>query len=95
MKINTKSLGFAKYFVGNKPPPTPFYMLDSDKKLSPSDYQTYNLRTDPKDKKSAMHNLVVKYNKVGTLEEQLKFMEAITQVIKGQDIQDGDAAYSL
>eukprot|EP00957_Ditylum_brightwellii_P124452 9484752-Ditylum_brightwellii.AAC.1 len=30
-----------------------------------------------------------------TPEEWLQFMEAITQVIKGQDIQDGDAAYLL
>eukprot|EP00957_Ditylum_brightwellii_P196517 14973140-Ditylum_brightwellii.AAC.1 len=28
-------------------------------------------------------------------EEWLQFMEAIAQVIKGQDIQDGDVAYSL
>eukprot|EP00957_Ditylum_brightwellii_P109481 8350076-Ditylum_brightwellii.AAC.1 len=32
---------------------------------------------------------------MGTPEEWLQFMEAITQFIKGQDIQDGDAAYSL
>eukprot|EP00957_Ditylum_brightwellii_P199209 15185996-Ditylum_brightwellii.AAC.1 len=37
----------------------------------------------------------IKYYKVGTPEEWLQFMEAITQVIKGQDIQDGDATYSL
>eukprot|EP00957_Ditylum_brightwellii_P012941 977839-Ditylum_brightwellii.AAC.1 len=42
-----------------------------------------------------VYNLVVNYYKVGTPEEWLQFMEAITQVIKGQDIQDGDAAYSL
>eukprot|EP00957_Ditylum_brightwellii_P051910 3937493-Ditylum_brightwellii.AAC.1 len=70
-------------------------MLDSEKKLSPLDYQTYKLRTNPKDEKSAVYNLVVKYYKVGTPEERLQFMEAIVQVIKGQDIQDGDAAYLL
>eukprot|EP00957_Ditylum_brightwellii_P063770 4838945-Ditylum_brightwellii.AAC.1 len=70
-------------------------MLDSDKKLSPLDYQTYSLKTNPKDKKSAIYNLVVKYYKVGTPEEWLQFMEAIAYVIKGQDIQDGDASYSL
>eukprot|EP00957_Ditylum_brightwellii_P079470 6043260-Ditylum_brightwellii.AAC.1 len=42
-----------------------------------------------------MYNLVVKYYKVRTLEEWLQFVDEITQVIKGQDIQDGDAAYSL
>eukprot|EP00957_Ditylum_brightwellii_P141433 10775242-Ditylum_brightwellii.AAC.1 len=42
-----------------------------------------------------MYNLVVKYYKVGTPEEWLQVMEAITEVIKGQDIQDGDTAYSL
>eukprot|EP00957_Ditylum_brightwellii_P151412 11530992-Ditylum_brightwellii.AAC.1 len=67
----------------------------SDKKLSPSDYQTYKLRTNPKDKKSAVYNLVVKYYKVGTPEEWLQFMEAIAQVIKSQDIPDGNVAYSL
>eukprot|EP00957_Ditylum_brightwellii_P022492 1697411-Ditylum_brightwellii.AAC.1 len=70
-------------------------MPDSDKKLSPLDYQTYKLRTNLKDKKLAMYSLVVKYYKVVTPEEWLQFMEVITQVIKGQDIQDGDAAYSL
>eukprot|EP00957_Ditylum_brightwellii_P065104 4938142-Ditylum_brightwellii.AAC.1 len=70
-------------------------MLDSDKKLSPLDYQTYKLRTNPKDERSAVYNLVVKYYEVGTPEEWLQCVEAITQVIKGQDIQDRDAAYSL
>eukprot|EP00957_Ditylum_brightwellii_P062956 4777983-Ditylum_brightwellii.AAC.1 len=32
---------------------------------------------------------------MGTPEEWLQFMEAITQIIKGQGIQDRDAAYSL
>eukprot|EP00957_Ditylum_brightwellii_P014375 1081895-Ditylum_brightwellii.AAC.1 len=70
-------------------------MLDSEKKLSPLVYQTYKLWTNPKDKQLAVYNLVVKYYKVGTPDEWLQFMETITQVIKGQDIQDGDAAYSL
>eukprot|EP00957_Ditylum_brightwellii_P061336 4655564-Ditylum_brightwellii.AAC.1 len=70
-------------------------MPDSDKKLSSSDYQTYKLRTNWKDKKSAVYRLMVKYYEVGTPEEWLQFMKAIMQVIKGQDIQDGDAAYSL
>eukprot|EP00957_Ditylum_brightwellii_P107428 8197039-Ditylum_brightwellii.AAC.1 len=72
-----------------------FYVPDSEKNLSPLDYQTYKLQTNPNDKKLAVYNLVVKYYKVGTSEEWLEFMEAITQVIKGQDIQDGDVAYLL
>eukprot|EP00957_Ditylum_brightwellii_P129684 9892611-Ditylum_brightwellii.AAC.1 len=68
MKINAKSLEFASHSVGNKPPPIPFYMPDSDKKLSTLDYQIYKLRTNPKDKKLAVYNLVVKYYKVGTPE---------------------------
>eukprot|EP00957_Ditylum_brightwellii_P173112 13179203-Ditylum_brightwellii.AAC.1 len=95
MKIDTKSLEFANYSVGNKPLPISFYLPDCDKKLSPSDYQIYKPRTNLKDKKSAICNLVVNYYKVGTPREWLQFMEAIGQVIKGQDIQDGDAAYSL
>eukprot|EP00957_Ditylum_brightwellii_P198735 15147927-Ditylum_brightwellii.AAC.1 len=70
-------------------------MPDSEKKLSPLNYQTYKLRTNLKDKKLAVYNLVVKYYGVGAPEEWLQFMEAIAQVIKGQDIQDGDVAYSL
>eukprot|EP00957_Ditylum_brightwellii_P006246 473597-Ditylum_brightwellii.AAC.1 len=38
---------------------------------------------------------MVKYYEVGTPEEWLQFVNAIIQVIKGQDIQDGKAAYSL
>eukprot|EP00957_Ditylum_brightwellii_P017705 1334156-Ditylum_brightwellii.AAC.1 len=89
MKINAKSLEFANCSVRNKPLPIPFYVADSDKKLSPLDYQTYKLRINPKGKKLAIYNLVVKYYKVRTPEVWLQFMEAI------QDIQDGDAAYSL
>eukprot|EP00957_Ditylum_brightwellii_P091607 6975105-Ditylum_brightwellii.AAC.1 len=52
-EIDNKSLEFANQNIGNKHPPIPFYMSDSEKKLSPSDYQTYKLRTNPKDKKLA------------------------------------------
>eukprot|EP00957_Ditylum_brightwellii_P076296 5798821-Ditylum_brightwellii.AAC.1 len=95
MKISNKSLEFANRNQGNKPPLILFYVPDNKKKLNPSNYQTYKLLTNPKDEKSVVYNLVVKYYKVGTPEEWLKFMDAITQVIKGQDIQDGDAAHSL
>eukprot|EP00957_Ditylum_brightwellii_P145312 11067493-Ditylum_brightwellii.AAC.1 len=70
-------------------------MPNNKKKLSLLDYQTYKLRTNLKDEKSVVYNLVVKYYEVGTPEEWLQFMDAIAQVIKGQDIQDRDAAYSL
>eukprot|EP00957_Ditylum_brightwellii_P114066 8696915-Ditylum_brightwellii.AAC.1 len=60
MKIDAKSLEFANHSVGNKPLPIPFFVPDSDKKLRPLDYQTYKLRTNLKDEKSAMYNLVVK-----------------------------------
>eukprot|EP00957_Ditylum_brightwellii_P021947 1655127-Ditylum_brightwellii.AAC.1 len=69
MKISNKSLKFANHNQGNKPPPIPFYMANDAKKLSPSDYQTYTLRTNPKDEKPAVYNLVVKYYKVRTPEE--------------------------
>eukprot|EP00957_Ditylum_brightwellii_P092022 7005714-Ditylum_brightwellii.AAC.1 len=95
MKIDNKSLEFANQNIGNKPSPIPFSVPDSEKKLSPLDYQTYKLRTNPKDKKLTVYSLVVKYYKVGTSEEWLQFMEAIVHVIKGQDIQDGDAVYLL
>eukprot|EP00957_Ditylum_brightwellii_P089239 6795612-Ditylum_brightwellii.AAC.1 len=95
MKISNKSLEFANRNQGKKPLPIPFYVPDDTKKLSPSDYQTHKLRTNPKDEKSVVYNLVVKYYKVGTPEEWLQFMDTVTRVIKGQDIQDGDTAYSL
>ena len=54
MEIDAKSLEFANCSVRNKSLSIPIYVLDSDKKLSPLDKQTYNLRTNPKDKKSAV-----------------------------------------
>eukprot|EP00957_Ditylum_brightwellii_P057045 4323759-Ditylum_brightwellii.AAC.1 len=71
MKINHKSLKFANRNFGNKPLPILFYVPDNEKKLIPLDYQTYKLRTNPKDKKSTVYNLVVKYYEVGTSEEWL------------------------
>eukprot|EP00957_Ditylum_brightwellii_P178027 13560361-Ditylum_brightwellii.AAC.1 len=95
MEIRDKSLEFANHNQGNKPLPIPFYVTNDAKKLSPSDYQTYKLRTNLKDEKSTVYNLVIKYYEARSLEEWLQFMDTITQVIKGQDIQDGDVAYSL
>eukprot|EP00957_Ditylum_brightwellii_P077002 5852311-Ditylum_brightwellii.AAC.1 len=69
MKINQKILEFATCLVGNRTPPLPFYMPDKKEKLSPLDYQTYKLQTNPKDKKSAVYLLIVKYYEVGTPEE--------------------------
>eukprot|EP00957_Ditylum_brightwellii_P082881 6301276-Ditylum_brightwellii.AAC.1 len=79
MKINEKSLEFANRNQGGKPPPILFYIKDSSKKLSPLDYQTYKLRTNSKDEKSAVYNLPVPYYEVGTPEEWLQFVDAITQ----------------
>eukprot|EP00957_Ditylum_brightwellii_P001219 95678-Ditylum_brightwellii.AAC.1 len=95
MKISNKSLKFANRNTGNKPPPILFYVANNVKKLSQSNYQTYKLRTNPKDEKSVVYNFIVKYYEVGTPEEWLQFMDTITQVMKGQDIQDRDAAYLL
>eukprot|EP00957_Ditylum_brightwellii_P153118 11654944-Ditylum_brightwellii.AAC.2 len=69
MKIEAESLELTNNNTRNKPPPIPFYVPNSDKKLSSLDYQTYKLRTNRKDEKSAVYNLVVKYYKVGTPEE--------------------------
>eukprot|EP00957_Ditylum_brightwellii_P114508 8731572-Ditylum_brightwellii.AAC.1 len=69
MKIDTKSLEFANHSIRNKPLLIPFYVLDSDNKLNPLDYQIYKLRTNWKDRKSAIYNLVVKYYEVGIPEE--------------------------
>eukprot|EP00957_Ditylum_brightwellii_P090751 6911439-Ditylum_brightwellii.AAC.1 len=79
MKISKKSLEFTNCNQGSKPPPIPFYVKDNLKKLSPSDYQTYKLHTNPKDEKSAVYNLPVLYYEVGTPEEWLQFVDAITQ----------------
>eukprot|EP00957_Ditylum_brightwellii_P185477 14122374-Ditylum_brightwellii.AAC.1 len=69
MKISEKSLEFANRNQRGKPPPIPFYVKDTSKKLSLSGYQTYKLRTNPKDEKSAVYTLPVPYYKVGSPEE--------------------------
>eukprot|EP00957_Ditylum_brightwellii_P043510 3298531-Ditylum_brightwellii.AAC.1 len=69
MKISKKSLEFANRNQGRKPLPILFYVKEDSKKLSLLDYQTYKLRTNPKDEKSVMYNLVVAYYKVGTPKE--------------------------
>eukprot|EP00957_Ditylum_brightwellii_P189019 14389488-Ditylum_brightwellii.AAC.1 len=69
MKIDHKSLEFVNLNQGIKPLPILFYVPDSKKKLSLSDYQMYKLCTNPKDEKCAVYNLVVKYYEVGTPEE--------------------------
>eukprot|EP00957_Ditylum_brightwellii_P029682 2243364-Ditylum_brightwellii.AAC.1 len=79
MKIDAKSLEFANHLVGNRPPPILFYVLDSSKKLSPLDYQTYKLRANPKDKRLAVYSLMVKYYEVRTPEEWLQLVNAIAQ----------------
>eukprot|EP00957_Ditylum_brightwellii_P154472 11755703-Ditylum_brightwellii.AAC.1 len=79
MKISKKSLEFANHNQRSKPLPITFYAKDDLKKPSPSDYQTYKLLSNPKDEKSTVYNLVIKYYKVGTLGEWLQFVDAITQ----------------
>eukprot|EP00957_Ditylum_brightwellii_P068152 5173393-Ditylum_brightwellii.AAC.1 len=79
MKISEKSLKFANRNQGGKPPSIPFYVKDTSKKLSPLDYQTGRLPTNTKDEKSAVYNLPVPYYKVGSPEEWLQFVDAITQ----------------
>eukprot|EP00957_Ditylum_brightwellii_P009244 699571-Ditylum_brightwellii.AAC.1 len=71
MKIDAKILEFANHLVGNRPPSVLFYVPDSEKKLSPLDYQIYKLQTNWKDEKLAVYSLTVKYYKVGTPEEWL------------------------
>eukprot|EP00957_Ditylum_brightwellii_P199945 15242344-Ditylum_brightwellii.AAC.1 len=71
MKISNKSLEFVNRYQGSKPLLIPFYVANNKKNLSLSNYQTYKLRTNPKDEKAAVYNLVVKYYKVGTPEEWL------------------------
>eukprot|EP00957_Ditylum_brightwellii_P109594 8359061-Ditylum_brightwellii.AAC.1 len=78
MKISDKSLKFANRNQGGKPPPIPFYIKEA-KKLGPTDYQNYRLRTNPKDEKSAVYNLPVSYYKVGSPEEWLQFVDVIAQ----------------
>eukprot|EP00957_Ditylum_brightwellii_P097577 7431481-Ditylum_brightwellii.AAC.1 len=68
MKISKKSLKFAKRNQGIKPPPILLYSKDNSRKLSPLDYQNYKLRTNSKDEKSAVYNLVVPYYEVRTPE---------------------------
>eukprot|EP00957_Ditylum_brightwellii_P115986 8848323-Ditylum_brightwellii.AAC.1 len=87
MKINPRSLRLPLSIL--------FYVLEKKEKLSPSNYQVYKLWTNPKDDKLAVYLLAVKYYKVGTPEEWLQFIDSISKVIKGQDIQDSEAVYTL
>eukprot|EP00957_Ditylum_brightwellii_P183942 14011154-Ditylum_brightwellii.AAC.1 len=86
MKIDAKSLEFANRLVGNRPSIILFYVPNSEKTLSPLDYQTYKLQTILKDKKLEVYLLAVKYDKVGIPKEWPQFIDVIVQVIKGQDI---------
>eukprot|EP00957_Ditylum_brightwellii_P097624 7434593-Ditylum_brightwellii.AAC.1 len=95
MKINARSLKFANFLAGNRAPPILFYMPEKKKKLSPLDYQVYKLWNNPKDKKLDVYSLMVKYYNVGTFEAWLQFIDAISQVIRVQDIHDSKAAYTL
>eukprot|EP00957_Ditylum_brightwellii_P053206 4034295-Ditylum_brightwellii.AAC.1 len=67
MKISKRGFKFANYLVENRPPLIPFYVSDKKEKLSPSDYQTYKMWINPKDKKSAVYLLMAKYYKVELL----------------------------
>eukprot|EP00957_Ditylum_brightwellii_P021343 1609877-Ditylum_brightwellii.AAC.1 len=79
MKIITRSLKFLNSLARNRVPPILFYISEKKEKLNPLDYQVYKLQTNPKDKKLVVYSLT------------LKFYE----VIKGQNIQDSKAAYTL
>eukprot|EP00957_Ditylum_brightwellii_P017539 1321251-Ditylum_brightwellii.AAC.1 len=95
MKIDPRSLEFVNHSIRNRPLPILFYVLEKKEKLIPSNYQVYKLCTNHKDKKLTMYLLVVKYYKVGAPEEWLQFIDAISQLIKGQDIQYLEAVYTL
>eukprot|EP00957_Ditylum_brightwellii_P192717 14674467-Ditylum_brightwellii.AAC.1 len=69
MKIDLRSLEFAKCSVGNRPLHILFYVSKEEEKLSPSNYQVYKLPTNPNDEKVAGYSLTVKYYKMGTSEE--------------------------
>eukprot|EP00957_Ditylum_brightwellii_P202298 15329535-Ditylum_brightwellii.AAC.1 len=95
MKIEPRSLEFVNCLSGSRPPPILIYLPEKKEKLSPLDYQVYKPWANPKDENLAMQLLAVKYYKVGTPREWLQFIDAIFQVIKGQDVQDSKATYTL
>eukprot|EP00957_Ditylum_brightwellii_P121853 9292427-Ditylum_brightwellii.AAC.1 len=79
MKIDIRSLKFVNCLARNRASPILFYVPEKKEMLNPLDYQL----------------LTVKYYKVGTPVEWLQFIDAISQVIKWQDIQDSKATYTL
>eukprot|EP00957_Ditylum_brightwellii_P175527 13364101-Ditylum_brightwellii.AAC.1 len=100
MKIYHKILEFANHNFGNKPPPIPFYVPDNKKKLSPLDYQTYKLRNNQKDKKSAVNNLVIRGQDIQDRDVAYLLVKSLLkggalQVFKNeeasQEIKDGPA----
>eukprot|EP00957_Ditylum_brightwellii_P103570 7891424-Ditylum_brightwellii.AAC.1 len=95
MKIDARSFRFVNHSARNRAPLILFYMPEKKKKLKPLDCQVYKLQKNSKDKKLAVYSLMLKYYEVGTPEEWLQFINAISQVIKWQDIQDSEAFYSL
>eukprot|EP00957_Ditylum_brightwellii_P087724 6680356-Ditylum_brightwellii.AAC.1 len=95
MKINLRSLKVASHMARNRHQHIPLCLKEKKEKMSPSNYQVYKLCTNLKDKKSAVSLLTVGIYKVGVLEEWLHFTDAISQVVKGQDITDLDAVYIM
>eukprot|EP00957_Ditylum_brightwellii_P043767 3319151-Ditylum_brightwellii.AAC.1 len=96
MKINNKSLKSATQNLGNKPLISPFYLPDSEKKLTPLEYQTYKLRTNPNYEKLMVYYLVVNYYKVGTPEETSRMemqkgdaLQVFEDKEESQEVKDG------
>eukprot|EP00957_Ditylum_brightwellii_P043178 3271868-Ditylum_brightwellii.AAC.1 len=75
--------------------PIPFFVKEKKIKLSHVYYQIYKLYTNPRNEKSVVYLLTLGIYKVVTPEEWLQLMDENKQIIKGQDITDLDAAYTL
>eukprot|EP00957_Ditylum_brightwellii_P182177 13879660-Ditylum_brightwellii.AAC.1 len=95
MKIDLRSLEPVSHTSCNGATCILFCVTEKKIKLRPSGYYVYKLCTNLKDDKATMYLLMVGIYKVGIPEEWLKFMDAIAQVIKGQDIMDLDVVYTL
>ena len=95
MRIAKDFLREAIELVNTKRPPIKFKVEEgvTDKKLGES--RTYKLCTQPKEEKSPVYSLRIEVFKLGSPKEWLIFKKQMKQVLKGQNVTDVDALYTL
>jgi hypothetical protein len=95
MRIAKEFLREAIQLVATKRPLIAFEVEEgvTDKKIGES--RTYKLCTRPKEEKSPVYSLRIEVFKLGSPKEWLIFKMQMKQVLKGQNVTDVDALYTL